>query len=335
MPFDEYMEWCLYDVDEGFFSAGPVRSGKKGDFVTSPEISWAFGYCVGEWADINTPSDGAALIEVGAGSGALLSEFADLWAARGAPVYAVERSVEARLRLVAILEGVNAVASIDDIPVGGDAVIVANEVLDNMPAALARRTETGWIEIGIGLEDDELVLVELHAREDVKVWCDNIVGDAPPGTTVSVQLAVSEWIARIFEHFGEVAMCFIDYGARSEELVARDVASVVRTYREHESGIDWLQHPGETDITVDVNVDGVLKAIARAGREARLLSQREFALENGIGELIADAGEGEAFAASTGAIMNQLENRSERLDMEALIDPTGLGAFKVFLVDGA
>jgi SAM-dependent MidA family methyltransferase len=86
---------------------------------------------------------------------------------------------------------------------------------------------------------------------------------------------------------------------------------------------------------VDVNVDGVLKAIARAGREARLLSQREFALENGIGELIADAGEGEAFAASTGAIMNQLENRSERLDMEALIDPTGLGAFKVFLVDGA
>jgi SAM-dependent MidA family methyltransferase len=250
-------------------------------------------------------------------------------------VYAVERSVEARLRLVAILEGVNAVASIDDIPVGGDAVIVANEVLDNMPAALARRTETGWIEIGIGLEDDELVLVELHAREDVKVWCDNIVGDAPPGTTVSVQLAVSEWIARIFEHFGEVAMCFIDYGARSEELVARDVASVVRTYREHESGIDWLQHPGETDITVDVNVDGVLKAIARAGREARLLSQREFALENGIGELIADAGEGEAFAASTGAIMNQLENRSERLDMEALIDPTGLGAFKVFLVDGA
>ncbi len=31
--------------------------------------------------------------------------------------------------------------------------------------------------------------------------------------------------------------------------------------------------------------------------------------------------------------MHQLENRSERLDMEALIDPNGLGAFQVILVE--
>ena len=34
MPFDEYMDWCLYDLEEGFFSAGPVRSGKKGERLT-------------------------------------------------------------------------------------------------------------------------------------------------------------------------------------------------------------------------------------------------------------------------------------------------------------
>ncbi len=38
-------------------------------------------------------------------------------------------------------------------------------------------------------------------------------------------------------------------------------------------------------------------------------------------------------AASSGEVMAQLKNRSERLDMEALIDENGLGAFNVILVN--
>jgi SAM-dependent MidA family methyltransferase len=333
MPFDVFMEWCLYDPAEGFFSSGAVRSGKKGDFVTSPEISWAFGYCVGEWADNNTPSSGAALVEVGAGSGALLREMVDLWVADGDSVYAVERSIEARNRLAAALSNVRVLASIDEIPRGIDAVIVANEVLDNMPAALARRTADGWAEIAVGAEADELVLVDVQARPDVTGWCDDAFGEAALGTTVSVQLAVSDWISHIFNRFGAVTMCLVDYGATSEELIKRDPASIIRTYRKHQGGFDWLQHPGEVDITVDVNINGLLKAIARQGRRARSMKQRDFVLENGLGEIIADARDGEQLAASKGAIMHQLENRSERLDMDALIDPTGLGAFEVILVE--
>ena len=244
MPFDEYMEWCLYDPDEGFFSAGPVRSGKKGDFATSPEVSWAFGYCVGVWVDGNAPSDGAALVEVGAGSGALLAEIADIWTADRGPVYIVERSTAARLYLTEMFVGAVAVASTSDLPEGIDAAIVANEVLDNMPAALVRRTEDGWAEIAVGVEGDELVLVEVAARADVIVWCEDAFGEVPPGTTVSAQLAVADWIAGVLNHFGKVTMCLIDYGGTSEELLAADPASLVRTYRRHESGIDWLQHPG-------------------------------------------------------------------------------------------
>jgi len=333
MPFDEYMEWCLYDPDEGFFSAGPVRSGKKGDFVTSPEISWAFGYCVGEWADSNAPIDCTALVEIGAGSGALLGEFADLWTVRGCPVYAVERSTAARSRIMEKLDGVDLADSMDNIPSGFDAVIIANEVLDNMPAALARRTEVGWAEIAVGVEGEDLMLVEIPARDSVVEWCDDVFTDADPGTTVTVQLAITEWISHVFDHFGKITMCLIDYGGSSDELTAADPVQLIRTYRRHESGIDWLQHPGETDITADVNFDGVLKSIARQGREARSMNQRDFLLEHGLGEIIEDARDGELLAASKGAIMHQLENRSERLDLEALIDPDGLGAFTVVLVE--
>lgn len=333
MPFDEYMEMCLYDPDEGFFAAGPLRSGKKGNFVTSPEISWAFGHCIGEWVDNNIPSAHAALIEVGPGSGNLLREVIAPWSDSGDPVYAVERSDASRAFHEKRFPDATVVASLGEIPVGTDAVIIANEVLDNMAAALACRTKDGWVEVAVGVEGDDLMLVEIAARREVAEWCEDVFGAAPAGVTVSVQLAVSDWIAGVFDHFGKVTMCLIDYGGRSDELIARDPRPVVRTYRKHQSGFDWLQHPAETDITVDVNVTGVLKAIARAGHKASLISQRDFVLEQGLDELIAETRDDEQLAASKGAIMHQLENRSERLDMEALIDPNGLGAFKVILVE--
>ena len=84
---------------------------------------------------------------------------------------------------------------------------------------------------------------------------------------------------------------------------------------------------------MDVNVDAILGALARAGQEARVMSQRDFCLEYGLGVLIDDTREREQIAASTGQVMVQLAERSQRLDMEALIDPNGLGAFKVILVD--
>jgi len=332
MPFDVYMEWCLYDPDDGFFSAGPVRSGKGGDFVTSPEISWAFGYCVGEWARQNAASPDALLVEMGSGSGAMLEQMADAWAAGS--IYAIELSAVARDGQLGDLDNVTVITSIDEIPRGTDAVVIANEVLDNMPAALARRVDERWVEIGVDVDQDCLALVDMPARVEVVNWCDDTFGAISDGTVVSVQIAVSEWIESAFERFDTVAMCLIDYGGTSENLASRNPSEVVRTYRKHQSGLDWLQRrPGGTDITVDVNVDGVVEAIERAGGEATVLSQREFCLTHGLEELITDASELEQVAAKAGDVLAQLTNRSERLDFEALIDRTGLGAFRVILAE--
>jgi SAM-dependent MidA family methyltransferase len=335
MPFDEYMELCLYDPHEGFFSAGPLRSGKTGDFVTSPEISWAFGVPVGEWAEKSAPSPQAALIEIGPGTGSLLAQIADIWTMERDLVFAVERSASARRHVADLFDGVIVAETMDEIPAGIDAVIVVNEVLDNIPAALARRVEDGWVEIAVDVDGDGLVLVDVPARVEVLIWCDDIFTDAHEGAVVSVQLGISDWIETLFERFAAVSLCLIDYGGGADELVVRDPGSVVRTHHKHRSGIDWLQYPSEFDITVDVNIDGVVNAIARSGHEARVMSQRAFCLDYGLGEVIDEAKEGERIAASAGQIMAQLENRSERLDMEALIDPNGLGAFQVILVDPA
>ena len=43
MPFEAFMDCVLYDPEEGYFAAGPLRSTQEGDFLTSPEVSPLFG----------------------------------------------------------------------------------------------------------------------------------------------------------------------------------------------------------------------------------------------------------------------------------------------------
>lgn len=341
IPFDRYMDACLYDPDGGFFSAGPLRSARTGDFVTSPEVSSWFGTLLGRWAQSASVALGQRgergglplLIEVGAGSGSLLAPLIAEAGGVFGGVYVAELSSAARSGMSERHPTVDVVASLDEIPTGVDAVLVANELLDNMPVALARRTDDGWLEIGVGVEGGDLTLIEMPVREEVSAWCDDVMGDVPVGTVVTAQLAVASWISSVFDRFGRVSICLIDYGARTEELAGRDVGSLIRSYRRHQSGIDWLQHPGETDITVDVNIDGVARAIALAGHQVRVMSQAEFLVEQGIHELIESVRGDEQLFAREGKIMGQLKARSQRIEMEALVDPAGFGAFTVLLVE--
>ncbi len=76
MPFEQYMAACLYDPDEGFFSTGPLRSVKEGDFLTSPEVSPWFGRTLGKFIESQAASHKShhpfLVVDVGAGSGSLL-----------------------------------------------------------------------------------------------------------------------------------------------------------------------------------------------------------------------------------------------------------------------
>jgi NADH dehydrogenase [ubiquinone] 1 alpha subcomplex assembly factor 7 len=332
MYFDEYMEMCLYDPVDGYFTSGEIRPGTGGDFLTSPEVSLWFPNLVGAWAAGNKPSEEAALVEVGSGSGAMLEYLAPFWLDDELPVYAVERSLAARSALAG-RPGIEVVASIDEVPSGIDVVLVANEVLDNMPAALGRRAQDGWIELAVTDEDGDLGLVQIDARPAVAQWCADLFPDAAHGTTVTVQLAVAEWIEQVFSRFRMASICLIDYAGTSNELGSRELDSIIRTYRHHQTGVDWLNHPGASDLTVDVNIDGVLRAIRGSGAHVRRLPQSTFLLEQGGMEIVDDARVMERLHAKEGRIMDQLVAKSERINIEALLDPDGLGGFTVFLVE--
>ncbi|KAI1958880.1 hypothetical protein LOZ58_004917 [Ophidiomyces ophidiicola] len=78
-----YMRQCLTSPEGGYYtsrgSVGTEVFGRRGDFVTSPEISQMFGELLGvwtvtEWMAQGRRSSGVQLIEVGPGRGTLMAD---------------------------------------------------------------------------------------------------------------------------------------------------------------------------------------------------------------------------------------------------------------------
>jgi SAM-dependent MidA family methyltransferase len=332
MPFDRYMDLCLYDPRSGFFGSGRGTPGVGGDFVTSPEVSERFGELVAGWAIGTGVADGTPLIEVGAGSGAMLGPLTEAWRGIG-PVCALERSASARDLLAERFPDVTIGGGFDDLPASPAAVVVGNEVLDNMPAALARSTDSGWSEVAVGGTPEALTLVDVPARDHVVEWCEGVFGHPEPGRLVAVQRGATEWVRDLVDRYERLHACLIDYGEPAAVLLEGGAERVVRAYRRHRAWRDWIDRPATTDLTVDVNIDAVVDAAASAGASVRVVDQSEFLGELGALAAIEDAAADERAAAEEGRIMDQLAARSQRVDLGALLDPAGFGAFRVFVIE--
>ena len=335
LPFDEFMRVALYDPDEGYFTTGPLRSAKEGDFLTSPEVSPLFGETIARFVAAEAKRVGAEpvdVLEVGAGSGSLLRPLLDAVGVAVRPS-AVEVSAAARERLAALVPEARVLASLEEVggPLRG--VIVANEVADNLPAALAVRRGDRWVERVVGVAGDGLAWVEGPARPEVAAWADRFAGRVPEDGQVEVQLAAGEWLGRLIGLLAAGSVLVFDYGDTAEGLASRRAEGTLRTYRGHHLGPDPLLEPGTTDITMDVDFGALAEAAREAGAKGEGLTQAAFLGRWGLGERLAALREEELALARGGREMERLVVRSRITDGEALLHPRGLGDFRVLVAD--
>ncbi len=332
MPFDEFMHFCLYDPKVGFFASGDVRSGAHADFVTSPEVSHWFGRLVGRWARDVAPSREASLVEVGAGSGSLLEPLIDEVGGWPGSLAAVEVSDSARRAITSRIPDATVVPHIEDLGHRADAVVVANELLDNLPVRLVERTGHRWAELKVASIGGTLTLEHWPADRDLSGWCDEMLGPVPEGALMTAQIGVERWIGSLLTSIDPAQVCIFDYAGTTKELARRPRSEVVRTFHRQRSGFDFLDNPGATDITVDVNVDVVRKVAVSAGCSVTITDQRSFLMHLGAREILAQLQDREHECARAGDVLGQLHVRSEATNLRALLDPFGFGGFCVFLI---
>lgn len=317
MPFERFMEIALYD-SSGFFGGDVLRSEKAGDFLTSPEVSPVFGQTLARYvAEVHDRiGEPFQLIEVAAGSGSLLRP---LLAEIDVDALAIEVSPAAG---EALAEFVSVAPDLPDLVRG---VVIANELVDNLPMALAQRVGGAWRERWVGADGQGLTFVDADPRDEVLQWLDAYAGPVNDGGWVEVQLAARRWVGDVVSRMTEGAVLVIDYGETAENLLGRRQDGTLRTYRAHHLGPHPLDEPGETDITADVNFSALLDISS----DVTLHRQDDFLAGLGLRERLSELRKKELELARSGDRMDRLRMRTTKTEIETLLHPRGLGDFRV------
>ncbi|HEX6946714.1 MAG TPA: SAM-dependent methyltransferase [Acidimicrobiia bacterium] len=326
MPFERFMELSLYHP-EGFFGGDRLRSERAGDFLTSPEVSPLFGETLARFVEQERERIGEPfhLVEVGAGSGSLLRPLLEQVPV---PAVAVEVSPAARATLAETMPEVEVRT---DLPARVRGVVVANELLDNLPMALAQRVEGRWRERWVGRDGDGLAFVDAPVRPEVQEWLDRHASDVGDGGWVEVQLAAGEWVRDVLGRLEAGSLVVIDYGGTSEDLLPRRGDGTLRTYQSHHLGPHPLDFPGETDITADVEFTAIAAVAEEAGTEVELVRQDDFLARLSLRERLAGLRSAELEAARAGEHDRRLRLRTIKTEAETLLHPRGLGGFMVMI----
>jgi NADH dehydrogenase [ubiquinone] 1 alpha subcomplex assembly factor 7 len=365
IPFTAFMAAALYDPAGGFFARGGGAGRAGHDFVTSPETGALFGALVARfldrwWERLDRP-DPFVVVDAGAGTGRLATDVL-----RAAPTCApalryvlVERSArlreEQRERLpiepadralgpaapgaagdapISVTGIGPIVAQLDALPAGIDhGVVLANELLDNLPFRVVEWTGARWDEVRVGARDGEFCEITVPALADVAAAADLVRGavDVRPGTRLPVPEATADWIEGVAAALHRGALVVVDYAASAAELVTRGADGWLRTYRAHGRGGPPLADPGEQDITADVPVEHTLAVAARTGLVLEEhTTQRNWLVALGVDELAGAAAARWRAGAHRGDL-EVLAARSRVSEAAAITDPSGLGAHHVFV----
>lgn len=283
LRFDVFMQQALYDPEHGFYSGkeSAVRTGQEGDFATAPTLTPVFAsafarFVLQAWKRLGEPLDWL-LVEPGGGTGELLAgivkrlEEMDSEAMRGLRVVLVDASPAHRKKAEKALSKVLRKARLEvtsGLPAfDAPAVVVANELLDNLPVRLLRFEDDAWWERVVAVDDEgRLCFGRSEAPQEWVDWVASFQVPVPERQQVEIPVGADEWLGELTKQCGRhpVVMALVDYGEAARDLLAEPrPEGTVSAYESQSSDRKVLVRPGKRDITVHVN----WSAIGRMVRE--------------------------------------------------------------------
>ena len=328
LSFAQYMERCLYAPGLGYYSAGKLKFGTAGDFVTAPELGGVFARCVVNSLQPSMAMLGAEadFLELGGGSGAFAEVALKAFAEADTlprrylmlePSADLRERQRARLSATLPLELSARVQWLDRPPDDEwQGILFANEVIDALPT-------TRFTMCGGEIHEEHVALTGDGRLQRVDRPADALVSgavhhlerslgkDFTDGYRSEILPQLPYWMDAIAGSLRRGLLLFVDYGYVRREfyLPERDDGTMMAHYRHHAHN-DPLWWPGLNDLTASIDFTALAEAGSHAGCEiAGYWSQAQFLIGANLQEVFAC----EQAAASGDFARQQVAQQVKRL----------------------
>jgi SAM-dependent MidA family methyltransferase len=331
LALDRYMALCLSHPRHGYYMTRDPF-GRAGDFITAPEVTQMFGEMIGIWcAQVYQLMGSPAafdLIELGPGRGTLMADILRsakvmpgmLAAARVRLIETSPRLRELQKESLRSWPGELSWHESLDRVTGYPGIVIGNEFFDALPVRQFCRTNGGWCERVVEVNDSKLMLGWKPSGPPASGQTAKVA----EGEILELCFAASELGRRISSRLMAYpgAVLIIDYGhlgcARGETLQA------VRSHRK----VAILDRPGDSDLTAHVDFESLGRALASGGaRVWAPLTQRQFLLEMGLGvraQVLKNTRDRDASSAVDAAVA-RLTDQAQMGDLFKVISATSPG----------
>ena len=267
--------------------------GRKGDFVTAPEISQMFGEILGAWLRACWQLLGAPtkchLLELGPGRGTLMADilrvaqkYPDFYHSLSLHLMETSPVLSARQKQTLASHQIQWHQNMATLPDTAPLLVVCNEFFDALPIEQLTLTRKGWQQRYIGLTADKtaLTFIDLAATADlVATLCEPQsqkpkAGDIYEISPIALDIA-GELAQRIAKQKG--IGLWIDYGP--EKIRPGDSLQGVKSHLYH----PVLENVGDVDLTAHVAFARLAHVVQRKGAYAyALTTQGNFLQQCGI-----------------------------------------------------
>lgn len=361
ITFADYMDWVLYEPQQGYYATNAVQIGVQGDFFTAPHLGPDFGELLAEqffqmWQSLSSPAS-FTLVEMGAGQGLIAMDvlqylkrqaaedlsYADFWTALEYVIVekAAALMAEQKHHLQAFWKESNQVKwlTLAELPPHSiTGCLFSNELVDAMPVHQVVIQDRELLEVYVQTRQktaaetpifheqfDQPSTPKLAAYLD---WMEIDHTQLPENYRSEINLAALDWLSEAAGKLKQGYLLTIDYGYSAEQYYSPSrPQGTLQCYRHHASHSNPYQYVGCQDITSHVNFTALERHGEALGLEKLGRTQQGlFLMALGLGDRLV-ANNNTADLAQLSGVLRRREA------IHSLINPMGLGGFQV-LVQG-
>jgi SAM-dependent MidA family methyltransferase len=343
VPFSQFMQWCLYHPEHGYYLSERPKIGKDGDYYTSPCVHPLFGGMIAKQLSQMAGllgRDTFDVVEMGGGRGFLCEDILN-WAKKNRPAFyhllryrllesATHFLKEQKERLSEYeKEGKVFWIEPEDFEDGKNQIqgcFLSNELIDAFPVHRVVFDHGDLKEIYVTQHDGQLK-EDWSEPSDPRIvsYFQSMDIALQEGQKAEVNLKGLEWMERVARCLRKGFVLTIDYGYLSRDLYAPNRREgTLLCYHQHRISENPYERLGEQDITAHVNFTSLIKKGEEVGlRFTGLVPQYQFLIGLAMLQEMESLGRG----------MSTMDAFQLRLSLKHLIEPEiGMGeVFKVLI----